>query len=120
MSLKIGAVCVPPTEREPPSFRSRFVLTFGNISLIGPLSLNGRLGSADWTFSVRISELPNVHAKPLTFRSCFQLKQPRVLHLGPVNRLEVEKLKMVIVWDDAGQWRSVYMAAILKIERSQP
>jgi hypothetical protein len=26
----------------------------------------------------------------------------------------------VIVWDDVGKWRSVYMPAILKVERSQP
>ena len=50
----------------------------------------------------------------------FKIKSRDHIGLGPVNRLEVEKLKMVIVWDDAGQWRSVYMAAILKIERSQP
>jgi hypothetical protein len=41
--------------------------------------------------------------------------------LGPVNRSDVEKLKTVIACDDArGQWRSFFMAAILKIERSQP
>ena len=33
----------------------------------------------------------------------------------PVGR----QLKAVIVWDDVGHWRSVYMPAILKIERSQ-
>jgi hypothetical protein len=37
-----------------------------------------------------------------------------------VSRSDVEGLKAVIVWDDIGTWRSVYMPAILKIERSQP
>ena len=32
----------------------------------------------------------------------------------PVGR----QLKAVIVWDDVGHWRSVYMPAILKLERS--
>jgi hypothetical protein len=49
----------------------------------------------------------------------FKIKSRDHIGLGPVNRSDVEKLKTVIVWDDAGQWRSVYMAAILKIERSQ-
>ena len=40
--------------------------------------------------------------------------------LGPVSRADVEELKTLIVWDDAGKWRSVYMQAILKIEQSHP
>ena len=38
---------------------------------------------------------------------------------GPVSRADVEELKTVILSDDAGQWRSAYMPAILKVERSQ-
>jgi hypothetical protein len=40
--------------------------------------------------------------------------------LGPISRAEVDALKSLIVWDDLGHWRSVNMAAILKIERSLP
>ena len=50
----------------------------------------------------------------------FKIKSRGHIGLGPVNRSDVEKLKTVIVWHDADQWRSVCMAAILKIERSQP
>jgi hypothetical protein len=42
------------------------------------------------------------------------------ISLGPVSRADVEELKSLIVWDDAGKWRSLYMRAILKIEPSQP
>jgi hypothetical protein len=47
-----------------------------------------------------------------------EIKTREHIGLGPVSRSDVEGLKAVIVWDDAGQWRSVYMPAILKIERS--
>ncbi len=50
----------------------------------------------------------------------FEIKTREHISLGPVSRSDVEELKALIVWDDAGQWRSVYMPAILKIERSHP
>ena len=50
----------------------------------------------------------------------FEIKSREHIGLGPVSRSDVEGLKAVIVWDDVGKWRSVYMPAILKIERSQP
>jgi hypothetical protein len=50
----------------------------------------------------------------------FDIKTREHIGLGPVNRAEVEELKALILWDDAGKWRSVYMPAILKIEQAQP
>ena len=50
----------------------------------------------------------------------FEIKTREHIGLGPVSRSDVEELKAVIVWDDTGRWRSVYMPAILKVERSQP
>ena len=50
----------------------------------------------------------------------FEIKSREHIGLGPVSRSDVEGLKAVIVWDDVGKWRSVYMPAILKVERSQP
>jgi hypothetical protein len=50
----------------------------------------------------------------------FEIKTREHISLGPVSREDVEELKTLIVWDDAGKWRSVYMPAILKIERSLP
>lgn len=49
----------------------------------------------------------------------FEIKTREHISIGPLNRAGIEGLKAVIVWDDAGQWRSVYMPAILKVERSQ-
>jgi hypothetical protein len=50
----------------------------------------------------------------------FEIKTRDHISLGPVNRSDVEEPKTLIVWDDEGKWRAVYMRAILKIERSQP
>jgi hypothetical protein len=50
----------------------------------------------------------------------FEIKSREHISLGPVSRSDVEGLKGVILWDDVGKWRSVYMPAILKVERSQP
>jgi hypothetical protein len=49
-----------------------------------------------------------------------EIKTREHISLGPVSRADVEELKSLIVWDDAGKWRSLYLRAILKIERSQP
>ncbi len=49
----------------------------------------------------------------------FEIKTREHIGIGPVNRSDIEGLKTVIVWDDSGHWHSVYMAAILKIERSE-
>ena len=49
-----------------------------------------------------------------------EIKTREHIGLGPVSRSDVEGLKAVIVCDDVGKWRSVYMPAILKVERSQP
>jgi hypothetical protein len=49
-----------------------------------------------------------------------EIKTREHIGLGPLSRADVEELKTLILWDDAGKWRSVYMRAILKIERSQP
>jgi hypothetical protein len=48
----------------------------------------------------------------------YEIKTREHISLGPVSRSDVEGQKAVIVWDDACQWRSVYMPAILKLERS--
>jgi hypothetical protein len=48
----------------------------------------------------------------------YEIKAREHIGLGPVSRSDVEGLKALIVWDDAGQWRSIYMLAILKIEHS--
>ena len=48
----------------------------------------------------------------------YEIKTREHIGLGPVSRSDVEGLKALIVWDDAGQWRSIYMLAILKIEHS--
>ena len=50
----------------------------------------------------------------------FEIKTREHIGLGPVSRSDVEGLKTLIVWDDEGKWRTLYMQAILKIERSQP
>jgi hypothetical protein len=50
----------------------------------------------------------------------FEIKTREHIGLGPVSRADVKERKAVIVWDDTGRWRSVYMPAILKVERSQP
>jgi hypothetical protein len=47
-----------------------------------------------------------------------EIKTREHIGLGPVSRTTVEELKAVIVWDDTGKWRSLYLRAILKIERS--
>jgi hypothetical protein len=64
-----------------------------------------------------------VHAEPfvpfsILFASgkLFEIKTREHISLGPVSRSGVERLKAVIVWDDAGEYRSVYMPAILRIE----
>jgi hypothetical protein len=49
-----------------------------------------------------------------------EIKTREHIGLGPVSRADVEELKSLIVWDDAGKWRSLYLRAILKIERSHP
>jgi hypothetical protein len=49
----------------------------------------------------------------------FEIKSRNHIGLGPVNRSDFEKQKSVIVWDSAGQWRSVYIPAILNVERAQ-
>jgi hypothetical protein len=49
-----------------------------------------------------------------------EIKTREHISLGPVSRADVEELKTLIVWDDAGRWRSLYLRAILKIERSHP
>ena len=49
----------------------------------------------------------------------FAIKTRDHIALGPVNRSDVEGLKTVIVWDDAGNWKSLYLRAILKIEQLQ-
>jgi hypothetical protein len=46
----------------------------------------------------------------------FEIKSREHIGLGPVSRSDVEGLKAVIVWDDVGKWRSVYMPAILKVD----
>jgi len=46
-------------------------------------------------------------ASQLTHQSC----------LGPVNRSDVEGLKTLIVWDDEGKWRAVYMRQSLKLNQ---
>jgi len=50
----------------------------------------------------------------------FEIKTREHISVGPVSRSDVEGLKTLIVWDDEGKWRAVYMRAILRIERSQP
>ena len=50
----------------------------------------------------------------------FEIKTREHIGLGPVSRSDVEGLKTLIVWDDEGKWRTLYMQAILKIEQSQP
>jgi hypothetical protein len=50
----------------------------------------------------------------------FEIRTREHIGLGPLSRSDVEGLKTLIVWDDTGGWRSVYMRAILKMERSQP
>jgi hypothetical protein len=49
-----------------------------------------------------------------------EIKTREHIGLGPISRAEIDALKSIIVWDDLGRWRSVNMAAILKIERSSP
>src|SRR6516164_8965469 len=49
----------------------------------------------------------------------FEIKTREHISLGPLSRSDVEGLKTLIVWDDEGNWRGVYLRAILKIERSQ-
>jgi hypothetical protein len=46
----------------------------------------------------------------------YEIKTRDHIGLGPVNRSEVDGLKTLIVWDDTGNWRSVYLRAIIKIE----
>jgi hypothetical protein len=49
----------------------------------------------------------------------FEIKTREHISLGPVTRSDVEELKTLIVWDDDGKWKAVYMRAILKIGRLQ-
>jgi hypothetical protein len=49
-----------------------------------------------------------------------EIKTREHIGLGPIGRAEVNALKAVIVWDDSGQWRSVYTPAILRVQRWQP
>jgi hypothetical protein len=49
----------------------------------------------------------------------FEIRSRDHIGIGPVSRSDFEKQKAVIVWDDAGQWRSVYIPAILGVERTQ-
>jgi hypothetical protein len=32
----------------------------------------------------------------------------------------VERLEAVVVWDDAGKFRSIYMPGVIKVERGEP
>jgi hypothetical protein len=50
----------------------------------------------------------------------YEIKTRDHIGLGPVSRSDVEGLRTLILWDDEGKWRSVYLRAILKIERSHP
>ena len=73
------------------------------------------------SFATKLYDL--VHAKrfvpfSILFASgkLFEIKTREHISLGPVSRSDVERLKAVIVWDDAGERRSVYVPAILKVE----
>ena len=48
----------------------------------------------------------------------YEIKTRDHISLGPVSRSDVEGLRTLILWDDEGKWRSIYLRAILKIERS--
>ena len=49
----------------------------------------------------------------------FEIKSRDHIGVGPVNRADFQRQKSVIVWDDTGQWRSLYIPAILNVERVQ-
>jgi hypothetical protein len=46
----------------------------------------------------------------------FEIKTRDHIGIGPLGRSEIDRLKAVIVWNDDGQWRSVYLPAVTKIE----
>ena len=50
----------------------------------------------------------------------YDIKTKEHISLGPFGRSDVEKMKAVIVWDDTGQHRSLYMPAIVRVERRMP
>jgi hypothetical protein len=49
----------------------------------------------------------------------YDIKTREHICLGPLGRSEVEKLEAVVVWDDAGKFRSIYMPAVIKVERGE-
>jgi hypothetical protein len=50
----------------------------------------------------------------------YEIKTREHIGIGPVSRSDFEKLKAVVVWDDRGEFRSLYLPAVLKVEELRP
>jgi hypothetical protein len=49
----------------------------------------------------------------------YDIRTREHIGLGPGSRSEVEKLEAVVVWDDTGKFRSIYIPAVIKVERKE-
>ena len=50
----------------------------------------------------------------------YEIKTREHIGIGPVSRSDFEKLKAVVVWDDRGEFRCLYLPAVLKVEELRP